>query len=271
MTTRCPHATWDPLSTNQTQPRMRTHNIVCLHTMAGTFAGTNIFFHQNGFGGTESHFGISGSGVARQWQDLDFTADANNEGNDEVISIETADMGEDFPAWGGSDVPPWTEAQIDKIIDIVGWCCDHYGIPRTLIPDTKPGRRGIGYHRQGIPGNFPQPYTGLVEGGQLWTVLPKGFGKPCPGTNRIRQIETIIIPRLQRPAVLNPSHSEDDEPMTIIRKKSNKHTLVVSGGVLMPLTGEGNIATAKTAGIPVWTMEDDDFDRFVHVHGPVQS
>ena len=270
MATKCPHATWDPLSNTQTQPRMDRHDIVCLHTMAGTFAGTNIMFHEKGFGGTESHFGIAGSGLARQWQDLDFTADANNEGNHRVISIETADKGEDFPRWVGSDVPPWTPAQLDKIVAIVGWCCDRYGIPRTLIPDTMPHRRGIGYHRQGIPGNFLPPYSGKTGPGELWTVLPGGFGKPCPGTNRIRQIETIIIPRLQKPAILNPSDLEDDD-MVILRNKTNKHTCVFGSGKLTVLTGEANVATAREAGIPVWSLEDDDYDRLVKVYGPVQA
>jgi len=197
MATRYPGAEWDPLGTKQTQPRMDRHDIVGLHTMAGTFAGTNDYFHQNGFGGTESHFGLAGSGRLKQWQDLDHTADANNEGNGRVISIETADMGETFPKWGGSDVPAWTAQQLDKIVVLVRWLCDHYDIPKQLIPDTKPGRRGIGYHRQGIPGNFGPPYRGKVTGGELWTVLPKGFGKPCPGDRRIRQLIEIVIPRVR--------------------------------------------------------------------------
>lgn len=269
MSTRCPHATWDPLGP-QSEPRMRAHDIVCLHTMAGSFAGTNIMFHENGYGGTESHFGISGSGVARQWQDLDFQADANWDGNDHVISIETADKGEMFPAWSGSDVPPWTQAQLDRIIAIASWCCDRYAIPRVLIPNTRPGNRGIAYHRQGIPGNFPPPYTGLVPGGELWTNPKTGYGKVCPGYNRIRQIETIIIPALQRPVDLNPGDPEDDF-MTIIRNKTNNHTMALSSGKLLVITGESNVASARAAGIPVWEVEDDEYDRFVKVFGPVQS
>jgi hypothetical protein len=196
MPTRCPHATWDPLGP-QIQPRMDRHDIVCLHTMAGPFDVVDDMFHANGYKGTESHFGVKGDGFAKQWQDLDFTADANNEGNDRVISIETADMGERFPRWGGSDVPAWTEAQLDKIVLLVTWLCDHYDIPKRLIPDTRPGRRGIAYHRQGIPGAFPPPFTGLVPGGELWTVLPGGRGKPCPGERRIHQLVDTVIPRVR--------------------------------------------------------------------------
>ncbi len=203
--TRYPGAEWDPLSTKQTQPRMDRWDVVCLHTMAGTFTGTDAMFHQNGFGGTESHFGLAGDGRLKQWQDLDHTADANNEGNHRVISIETADKGETFPAWSGSDVPAWTPQQLDELVRLVRWLCVRYEIPPTLIPDTRPGRRGIAYHRQGIPGNFGPPYPGKTGPGELWTVLPRGYGKPCPGDRRIRQTIEIVIPRVRG--------EEDDMPI----------------------------------------------------------
>jgi hypothetical protein len=215
MTTRYPGAEWDPLGL-QTQPRMDRHDIVCVHTMAGAFDVVDRMFHANGYGGTESHFGLAGSGRLKEWQDLDYTADANNEGNDRILSIETADKGESFPDWSGSDVPPWTDKQIDVIVPLVRWLCDHYDIPKKLIPDSRPGRRGIGYHRQGIPGNFGQPYPGLVPGGELWTVLPAGRGKPCPGDRRIRQLIEIVIPRVQgddddmTPAELNEALKKGD-------------------------------------------------------------
>lgn len=256
--TRCPYALWDPLGP-QTQSRLHNPDIVCLHTMAGSFVGTNIFFHDNGYGGTESHFGIAGSGVARQWQDLDYRADANLDGNDHIISIETADKGEDFPHWIGSDVPPWTKEQLSKIIEITSWCCDRYGIPRVLVPDSKPGRRGIAYHRQGV-----DPWR--VSGGELWS---SARGKVCPGDRRIKQITSIIIPGLQRPVDLDQSLEDDD--MTIIRNKTNNHTMALSSGKLVVLTGESNVASARAAGIPVWEVEDDEYDRFVRAFGPVQA
>src|SRR5262245_4683157 len=175
---------------------MARHDIVCLHTMAGRFDSTNTSFHANGYQGLESHFGVAGSGRLKQWQDLDFQADSNNEGNPRIISIETADKGESFPHWEGSDVPAWTDAQPDGIVDLVAWLCDRYDIPRQLVPDSRPGRRGIAYHRLGIPGNFSPPFTGQVPGGELWTVLPKGRGKACPGDRRIAQIIDVVIPRL---------------------------------------------------------------------------
>jgi hypothetical protein len=246
---------------------MRAHDIICLHTMAGGFAGVNIMFHENGYSGTESHFGIAGSGAARQWQDLDFQADANWDGNDHVISIETADKGENFPSWTGSNVPPWTPQQLDRIVRICDWLCTRYDIPRRLIPNTRPGHRGIAYHRQGCPGNFEQPYTGIVPGGELWTNPTKGFGKVCPGDRRIRQIETIIIPRLQKPFQL-PTYLLEDDSMTLIRKRSNDHTLIFAAGKLIAVTGPKNWSEAEKGGVPTVILDDDEYDRIVRHFGP---
>jgi hypothetical protein len=172
---------------------MAAHNIVVIHTMAGFFSNVDRDFHANGYKGLESHLGVRADGFTKQWQDLEFRADANGDGNDDCISIETEDHGPRFPSWTGSDVPPFTEEQIDAIVKHVTWICDKYGIPKQLIPDTKPGRRGIGYHRQGIAGNYPPPYTGIKVGGKIWS---KATGKACPGDERIWQIINIIIPRV---------------------------------------------------------------------------
>jgi hypothetical protein len=203
MALRSPHATWVPLGP-QTQPRMRAHDVVCLHTMAGTFAGTRATFLANGYGGTESHYGVAGSGYAEQWQDRAFTADANLDGNPRVLSIETADMGESFPRGPWSN-PPWTQEQLVTLSKIVAWecspaahadCppswrCHREGIP--LVRMTNSNQRGVGYHRLGCDGNFPK--TGLHAGrtqrggGEKWS---KALGKLCPGDARIDQVDLVI-------------------------------------------------------------------------------
>lgn len=175
---------WDPLGP-QTQGRMSRHDIICYHTMVGSLAGTSAMFHQNGYGGTESHFGVGGDGTVRQWQDTDFVAEANLNGNHRLISIETADYGEPmFGKWNtsGDNVPPWTDAQMRAIAEITARCCQAYNIPIELIPDSRPNRRGVGYHRQGC-----DPVR--VSGGELWS---SARGKVCPGARRIAQIPRVI-------------------------------------------------------------------------------
>lgn len=196
-----PGAAYRPLGP-QTQPRLGTHEVVCLHTAVGSLAGTDSYFRDQGFGGTESHFGVGGKwgpdaaagldGVVYQWQDLDYTADANYEGNDRVISIETADNAPQLPA----DIEAWTPAQLDAIVALVAWLCRTYDIPARLVPDTRPGTRGIGYHAQGTAASLP-------AGWERWSTT---VGKPCPTTRRINQLISVVIPRVQ----LALDQEEDD-------------------------------------------------------------
>lgn len=235
--------------------------------MAGYFGYTSQMFHENGYGGTESHFGIRADGYAVQWQDLDHQADANSEGNGYCISIETEDHGDVFESMPGSywandsDVPAWTDAQIDKIVEIVTWLCDRYNIPKQLVPDSRRGRRGIAYHRQGI-----DPWR--VPDGDTWSESP---GKVCPGDRRIDQLKTIVIPRVQGgvPPAAIAVPQEDDEPMTLVRNKTNNHVFLFAAGKLVNITGESNVQSARDAGIPVWEVEADEYDRLVKHFGPV--
>jgi hypothetical protein len=176
----------------QTQPRLKQKDIICVHTMVGYLTSTLSMFEQGGFTGTESHFGVGGiwggdktrelDGVAYQFQDTDFTADANFEGSWHIISIETADNAPDKP----EDILPWTHKQEMKIVELIVELCKMYNIPPVLIPDTKPGRRGLAYHYQGVPPN-------LVAGGERWSKA----GHVCPGPVRVEQFKNRIIPEVQ--------------------------------------------------------------------------
>ena len=203
------YGTWVPLGF-QTEDRMARHSIVCFHTMVGSLSGTESMFKEGGYDGTESHWGTDGAGTLHQWQDIAWTADANYDGNPEVISIENEDINSKyFPKWdtSGDHVPPFTSAQMARLIELGyrlalpgthpdslhiscshSWECYTKGIPPVLIPDTRPGRRGFGYHAQGVKGNE------LVAGGTLWS---KSTGKVCPGKARIAQIKSTIIPGIK--------------------------------------------------------------------------
>jgi hypothetical protein len=182
-------ATRKPLGV-QTEKKMRAHDIICIHTMVGYLASTDDMFKQNGYTGTESHFGIGGrwgsdarrelDGVIYQWQDTDYEADANLDGAPRVLSIETADNAPSLPR----EIQPWTPKQVESIVNLIAVLCLLYDIPPVLIPDTKPGRRGLGYHAQGIAPN-------RVTGGEVWSV---SRGKECPGPVRIQQFKTVIVP-----------------------------------------------------------------------------
>jgi hypothetical protein len=190
--TTYPRATYRPLERAQHQPKMVRHDIVCLHTMVGNLTSTDRMFHQNGWTGTESHFGIGGpwgdhrDGEIVQWQDTEFTADANLDGNRRIISIETGDNAPKRAA----DIAPWTDRQLSAIVDVTVWACKTYNIPAVLVPDSGPGRRGIAYHRLGVQhsgGTHPAGF--LQPGGERWST---SVGKECPGPARIAQIPGIV-------------------------------------------------------------------------------
>lgn len=202
------------LSGKSTTPLV--HDIVCAHTMVGTLEGSISWSSRDG--GSYWHFGLGGTGKLVQCQDLRYRSAANLNGNWHVIPIETADIKEGVFADTWQD-PPWTQAQIDKLVELIAWLCVRYNIPPVLIPDTKPGRRGLAYHRQGI-----NPWR--VDGGELWS---KSDGKTCPA-KRADQFKNEVVPGV-RALVLGDEefhivNDEDKETLrNIIRQelKGSKH------------------------------------------------
>ncbi|PXY25141.1 hypothetical protein BAY59_24250 [Prauserella coralliicola] len=221
-----PGAEYRPLG-RQTEPAMSAHNILCFHTMVGSLAGTDNMFDDDGYYGTESHFGVGGSsdgkrdGHVIQWQDTTFGADANLDGKGDVISVETSD--------GGDPDQEWSPKQLDALVELGVWVCRTHSIPAVLIPDTKPGRRGIAYHRQGCDHSSsyrPEgwPYDAWrVPGGRRWSTV---LGKVCPGDVRIRQLVDIVIPRIA--ARLRGAPSKPDSNHRIEDLMSHLH--VPAGG-----------------------------------------
>lgn len=240
-----PGAAYKPLGP-QTEPRMTGHDVVCLHTMVGYLSSTDAYFRTAngaGYDGTESHFGIGGrwggdvarglDGTVWQWQDLGRTADANGQGNYRVISIETADN-------AARPIQPWTPLQCEAIAQLLAWLCSHEahaecpsswtchreGIPLVLIPDSKPGRRGVGYHRQGI-----DPWR--ASGGEVWS----SPGKDCPTEARIQQIPAVIAR-----AIEITNHQEDDIMATLDELRALIRAEIMDA----PVTREGGIEGETT-------------------------
>jgi hypothetical protein len=78
-------------------------------------------------------------------------------------------------------VPAFSAAQIETLAQ------DRRHVQRAQhpvrqIPDSKVGRRGIGYHRLGVPGY-------MLPGTEQWSTAK---GKVCPGNRRIAQIPQVI-------------------------------------------------------------------------------
>lgn len=173
---------WKPISGTSTVAVRK--DILCLHTMVGYLTSTWNYFNRSDVG-VYSHIGIGGiwgtdagknlDGVAWQMADTNYRAAANLNGNYRVLSVETADN-------AARPIQPWTPKQCNKIVEIMVEANQVDDIPLVLIPDSKPGRRGIAYHRLGC-----DPYR--VSSGELWS---SAYGKDCPVDPRIKQIPGLI-------------------------------------------------------------------------------
>lgn len=173
-------------------PRMRSSgpNVVVIHTIVGNDPAS------------AAHFSTRGDGYKTQSRDTLYQSAACYQGNPRAIAIENDDHGSEFGSWSGTDVPAFTEAQCESIAEICAWAYLTHGIPLVLVPDSKTGSAGIGYHRQGIDGNWAgYAYGGRVPGGEYWST---SYGKVCPGDRRIKQVIEIIIPRARVIAGLDP-------------------------------------------------------------------
>lgn len=239
-----PDALWRPLSTNPSIEGPCEPEIGCLHTMVGSLWGTDAYFMKEGYGGTESHFGVGYDGQVIQWQDTLYQADANLNGNDRVISIETADKGPGFPAWTGSNVPAWTNAQVNAIARLLVWLNKVHGIPLVLIPNTAESSEGIGYHRQGI-----DPWR--CSTCERWSTA---YGKVCPGDRRVNQIPGII--KLANDIISAPAPKPPigGNEMTWMAQKGNSVGIVFQGdrALSISITEANKIKDqSKAQGAPI--------------------
>lgn len=143
-----------------------------------------------------SHFYVREDGTVEQYLDTALAARADLDGNPDTVSIETWDgYGKTWKQ--GQSVPPWTEAQVAALTQLIAWLFEaHPSIPKRLATDSKPGAtsHGVSWHRIGIDGNFPalpDPRAGRVQrgGGMRYS---NSAGKTCPGDARIAQIPAIF-------------------------------------------------------------------------------
>ena len=211
-------------------------DILSIHTMVGSLPVVDAMFRRNGFGGTFSHFGIGGDGSCTQWQDTAYRAAANYNGNWHIVSVECADVGPPFPAWNTNDgnaVPAFSDAQLVTLANLIRTIAPAHNIPIVLIPDAKPGRRGIGYHRQGVPGY-------MVPGAEQWSTAQ---GKVCPGNRRIAQIPQIIAQAVNGTGGFLMALSDAEQGELLSNSRQIRDYLGAQGG--------GNTKTENTVGYKV--------------------
>ncbi|GAA2008196.1 peptidoglycan recognition protein family protein [Nocardioides kribbensis] len=159
--------------------RMERYDVFCIHTIVG-YAPAHA-----------AHFSVFADGDIYQSRDTLYTSAANLNGNHRIIASENEDHGARFggtprlPAW-----VPLTPEQVAANAEIYAWLHETHDIPLQMNPDSRPSSRGLGYHRQGIDGNFAgYRFQGRVSGGEVWT---EAYGKVCPTDARIAQLPDIL-------------------------------------------------------------------------------
>lgn len=204
MPTTLPGATWRPIARNFTNRKRTRTDAVILHVDAGN--ATSLFgWFSNANSGSSSHFFVKRDGSIEQYVDADVIAWTSGEGNARSVGVETQGYG----------AGTWTAEQCESLAKIIAWAHTTYGVPLTAMSDSKTTTKGIGWHRLGIDGNWPNNLLGgrlQRGGGESWS---KARGKECPGDDRIKQVAGIIT-RAQ--AIVNPPKQPTTPTVRVLRE-----------------------------------------------------
>ncbi|WP_062077658.1 peptidoglycan recognition protein family protein [Demequina globuliformis] len=186
---RYPGAIWKPIDAKYLPGRkLVTHNRVNLHVAVSEASSLHGYF--NGPGKPSSHMYLRKDGVFEQYVDTDYMAEADLEGNDATISVETQ---------GGvknANGEPWTDAQVEALAEFYAWCVKTHGVSLRMATSSKLGdeSRGLSWHRLGIDGNFPDlpdiRAGRLQRGGGMY--YSRSRGKICPGDAKIKQVPAVF-------------------------------------------------------------------------------
>lgn len=186
---RYPDATWRPIDSSYLpSSSLSLHNRVNLHT-AVALGSLHGYFNQPNR--PSSHFYVLKSGAVEQYVDTGKRAEADLDGNDATVSIETEGGTSSDP-----DAETWTPAQVEAIVDLCRWIMDTHNIPLRLATSSKTDStsKGLSWHRLGIDGNFPALPSILAgrqqRGGGMH--YSSSFGKVCPGDKKIEQVPGIL-------------------------------------------------------------------------------
>lgn len=190
---RVPFAAWHRCPGSE--PSIRPTQVIFHTAVVRDLEDLENYFCSGRSGGIESHLGVGGKwgrtqaqdGAVYQWRDTQEQADANRTANRRpdgtgAISVETCD---NVPA-SSADILPWTDKQVDTLVRIGRWARVHHNIPPRIC--RNPDDPGFGWHAMWL--NTQYEYS---DGSTPWT---PSAGKVCPGSARIHQLKTVVLPRI---------------------------------------------------------------------------
>jgi hypothetical protein len=169
---------WYPAATrmelqpeSDTQPAIRPTQFI-LHSIAAPWTARRMYEYWRDSTSLDSHFGLGYAGDLAQYIGTETRADANYQANRRpdgtgAVSIETAS--------NLQHTDPWTDAQIEALIQLGVWLHQRHGIPLRICRSASDP--GYGYHRM-----YPE-----------WSV----GGTACPGDARARQFRELIFPAIR--------------------------------------------------------------------------
>ncbi len=135
-----------------------------MHSIAAPWTVQRMYEYWRDSTNLESTFGLAYDGDLGQFVSTNVRADANYMANSRAVSIETAS--------NLDHTDPWTDAQIEKLIELGAWLHEEHGIPLVVCEDWD--SPGYGYHRL-----HPEWSTG---------------GTACPGDARVDQFYERVFP-----------------------------------------------------------------------------
>lgn len=191
---RIPGADWNPIDPQFVpSARLAVVNRVNLHVAVSEARSIRPIFNRTG--AASSHAYTRKDGTTEQYIDTALRAEADLDGNDATISIETQG------GLHGPQTEPWTPEQVEELARIFAWAVRTHGVPAKLATSSKPGieSQGLSWHRLGIDGNFPAApdlRAGRLQrgGGMRYS---NSRGKLCPGDAKIAQIPGILARALE--------------------------------------------------------------------------
>src|SRR5699024_7460266 len=220
-----PGAIKKEITANKGRQKMAVYNRINLHTAVSEAASLFGYFNQPGV--PDSHFYVRKDGAVEQYVDTAMRANADLEGNDATISIETQ---------GGMKKPEsekWTKKQRKAIAKLVAWIAETHNIPLRLAKNSKLGAssKGLSWHRLGIDGNFRAKYPlagrRQLGGGMKYS---NAYGKTCPGTAKIKQIDGILKDAKKASGAVSKPSKPVSKPKPSKPSKSKKAAKLTADG-----------------------------------------
>lgn len=182
----CPFAKQRLMPYSDRLPKREASKTLILHTNGGGTDNGSLYgwFSRPG-NDISSHFQVAKDGTIEQYVDTKHQAYAQYSGNEFGVSVETED--------DGHPETPWTAAQLRSINRLAKWL----GCPPVVSPDGKGG--GIGWH-------------------SLYADWNRS-GHNCPGSVRVAQIHSHVIPALLAGRKSAPKGHPHPTPLTAQQRR----------------------------------------------------